>query len=137
MKLFLHQGVVKEFIETLEYRRGITATPTQTGPMRNPFQERDGNSMVQSCGETKSLRSLHTEIFRPCGKLRIIAGKRDLPTRPVGYLDLIGQRDRYHESLQLMEAIRAHSENTERNVDLGRCGECDAFCHLNPLFLIV
>jgi len=101
------------------------------------FQQSDGDPVIETSLRTKGLCRFRTEVFWPRGKLRIIACKSDGLAGPVGEFDLICKGDRNHERLQRMETIRALPQNTERNVDLGVCRECDGISHWIQNTLIV
>ena len=85
------------------------------------FEQRDGDSVIKSCGYPEGLSGLHTEIILTGGEFRIVAGQRDSLTHSVGDLKHVGKLDRRHERLQLMKSIRTFPKNAERKVDLSGC----------------
>ena len=123
MKFLLHQGMVEEFVKSLEDSGGITAPTAETRPMGDLFHECDPDAMIEASGCAERLGSLHAEIIASPGKLGVTAEELDPLPSPVTDLDLVGQTDGGHQGLKLMKAVRTLSQNTERKVDLGRSGE--------------
>ena len=123
MELLGDKWPIEEFIHSLKHGGGITTTTTKSGPVRDPLHQRDGDAMGDTRLFAEGIRSFHTEIIWPRGEIRIIAGQEDPMIRRMGDLNLVGKGKRHHECFQIMESVRAFSQDPERKVDLGRSRE--------------